>query len=242
MQPYELYYWPGLPGRGEFVRLALEDAGAAYVDVARKPENEGGGSRAVLRAIKETSGAFRPFAPPILKDGELWLSHTALILDYLGTRHGLCPADEQARWQARQLQLTLTDFISETHDTHHPLGVNLYYEDQLDASKERARSFHEARAPKFLYYFEELLERSDSTYLVGGAHSYVDLSLAQVLDGLVFAFPRLFASMAGQIERLLALRQRVHSRPNITAYLGSERRLGFNRHGVFRKYDELDIP
>ena len=36
---YELYYWPSIQGRGEFIRLTLEEAGADYVDVARKSDD-----------------------------------------------------------------------------------------------------------------------------------------------------------------------------------------------------------
>ena len=37
--PYELLYWPGIPGRGEFIRLAFEAAGVSYKDTANESED-----------------------------------------------------------------------------------------------------------------------------------------------------------------------------------------------------------
>jgi glutathione S-transferase len=227
---YRLYYWPGIPGRGELVRLALEEAGAAYVDVARTP----GGMAAMTRLLAR--GPQRPFAPPFLQVGRRLIGQTANILLYLGGRHRLAPADEAGRLWAHQLQLTLADLIVEAHDVHHPIGAALYYEDQQPESKRRAESFRKARLPKFLGYFESLLR--GRKYLCGARVSYVDLSMFQVMAGLRYAFPR--AMKRQRTPALDALCVRVAARPRIAAYLASSRRLPFNEQGIFRHYPELD--
>src|SRR5581483_3053374 len=234
-KPYQLYYWPGIPGRGEFVRLVLEDAAARYVDVARS--KEAGGVEAILRLLASTGGV-PPFAPPVLRDGALLIAQTALICRHLAERHGLAPKSAAARLQAEQLQLTLADLVAEAHDTHHPIGAGLYYEDQKPEAQRRAKTFREQRLPKFLGYFERVARGRG--FLVGGRHSYVDLSMFQVLEGLDYAFPTAFRRVAQDCPRLLALRERVRARPRIAAYLRSDWRLPFNEQGIFRRYPELD--
>lgn len=238
---YELYYWPMLPGRGEFVRLVLEEAGAPYRDVARLPEGAGGGVQALMPFIRGERPGLPPYAPPILVDGDFVLAQTAAICAYLGERHGLAPDDPKKRMQALQLQLTIADVTDEAHDTHHPVSVVLYYEDQKEAAREAARQFREQRLPRFLPYFERVLERSGGPWLMGDALSHADLSLFQLLEGLAYAFPRGFANVTESTPELAALRARVASLPRIAAYLASDRRLDFNEHGVFRHYPELDL-
>jgi len=239
---YELYYWPGIQGRGEFVRLALEDAGADYVDVARRPAKSGGGVRALMAMLDSKSSAQIPFAPPFLKDGDVVISHVANILLYLGSRLGLAPEDEAMRHFAHGLQLTITDFVAETHDTHHPISTELYYEDQKEAAKANAAAFIEERIPKFMGYFERVLKQNPAgdAHPVGASHSYVDLSLFQMIEGLHYAFPRGMAGFAKTHPRLERMRERVRRRPNIAAYLKSDRRTPFNESGIFRCYPELD--
>jgi glutathione S-transferase len=232
---YELYYWPEIQGRGEFVRLALEAAGAAYVDVARQK----GGLSAML-ALKEDA-ARPPFAPPFLKAGRLLIGQTANILMYLGSRHALAPKDEGARLWTNQLQLTIADLVSEIHDTHHPVASGLYYEDQKKEAKLRAEDFRKKRAPKFLGYFERVLERNGAgRHLVGRSLTYADLSLFQIVEGLRYAFPRMTKRLEKRHPLVIALHDRVAARPRIAAYLASERRIPFNQQGIFRHYKELD--
>jgi len=240
-EPYELYYWPILPGRGEFVRLVLEEAAAPYVDVARLPEEEGGGFTPLLEFVQGGRPGQPAYAPPILVHGELVLAQSAAICAYLGERHGLAPAETGKRMQALQLQLTIADVTDEAHNTHHPINASLYYEDQKDAAREASRHFLEQRLPRFLTYFERVLERNGGQWLVGDALAYPDLSLFQLLEGLAHAFPKGFAQAAEETPLLLALRDRVAKRPRIAAYLASDRRLAFNEHGVFRYYPELDL-
>jgi glutathione S-transferase len=243
--PYELFYWPGIQGRGEFVRLLLEDAGIPYVDVVRLPEKKGGGIAAMMKVLKGANGHVAHFAPPILKSGDFFVSQTPNILAYLAARHGLVPADETLRAQAHQLQLTIADFIVEAHDVHHPLGSSLYYEEQKPESKKRAIVFRGERLTKFLGYFERVLEQNAEgrgLYLVGDGPSYVDLSMFQVLAGLLYAFPNAMARIAPTIPRLISLRERIAARPRIAAYLSSDRRLPFNTQGIFRHYPALDDP
>jgi len=236
---YELYYWPGIQGRGEFVRLALEEAGADYVDVARKP-GKGGGVPAMMRFLDGTRMKHPPFAPPFLKAGALVIGQTANILLFLGPRHGLAPRNEGARLWTNQLQLTIGDFVAEIHDTHHPIAAGLYFEDQRAAAKRRTNDFLKTRAPKFLRYFERVLERSGGHYLLGRRLTYADLSLFQVVEGLRYAFPKAMRRLERKAPRVTALHDRVAERPRIAAYLASERRIAFNQLGIFRRYPELD--
>ncbi len=235
---YELYYWAGIQGRGEFVRLALEEAGADYVDVAR----QAGGETAMQRLLGGDGVEHPPFAPPFLKAGELVIGQTANILLYLGVHHGLAPADEAGRLWAHQLQLTIADLVDEIHDTHHPIASSLYYEDQRHEARARTADFLKSRAPKYLGYFERVLEHNTAGkgHLVGAELSYPDLSLFQVLAGLRYAFPRAMMRLEPKHPRVVALHDAVAARPRIAAYLDSDRRIAFNRHGIFRHYPELD--
>jgi glutathione S-transferase len=237
---YELYYWPSIQGRGEFVRLALEEAGADYVDVARRPARSGMGVPALMHLLDDAGIGRPPFAPPVLKAGRRLIAQTANILLFLGPRLRLAPKDEAGRLWAHQLQLTVTDFMKEVHDTHHPVAADLYYEEQKREARRYARHFLAGRLPKFLGYFEGVLVRSGGRWMVGGALSYVDLSMFQVVAGLRYAFPRAMARLAPGYPLLTALHERVAARPRIAAYLRSKRRLPFSRQGLFRHYAELD--
>ncbi|HBA38876.1 MAG TPA: glutathione S-transferase [Deltaproteobacteria bacterium] len=239
---YELYYWPSIQGRGEFVRLALEDAGAEYVDVARLPKRGGRGIPALMRFLESRSVEHPPFAPPFLKAGRLVIAQTANILLFLGPRLGLVPKNEASRLWAHQLQLTIADWVVEVHDTHHPISGGLYYEEQKPEAKRRAGDFRAERLPKFLDYFEQILDRNPkgTDYLVGKEVSYVDLSMFQMIAGLCYAFPRAMARLEPTHPRLVALHDRVSARRRIAAYLKSPRRLPFNQQGIFRHYSELD--
>ncbi len=219
---YELYYWPEIQGRGEFVRLALEDAGARYVDVARQR----GGTERMMRRLAP-GGAF---APPLLKAGKLLLFQTANILHYLGPRLGLAPKSEAGRARLLEQQLTIADWLAEVHDTHHPLGPHLYYEDQKREARRRAMEFRDVRLPRFLRHFAALK----------GEVTYVHLSLFQMVEGLRYAFPRAMARL--EPDGLTALHARVARRRRLAAYLASPRRIAFNRMGIFRHYPELDDP
>jgi glutathione S-transferase len=237
--PYELYYWPGIPGRGEFVRLALEEGGAPYVDVARLPKSRGGGVAALMKALGSAS-PLEPFAPPFLKSGKLVIGQTANILLYLGPRHGLVPRDEASRLRANQIQLTIADVVIEAHDAHHPIAGSLYYEDQKREAKRRAPVFVGERIPKYLGWFERVLTNGGGKHFVGRAVSYADISMFQLLSGLDYAFPNAMARMKPRIPRLRDLALRVSERPRIAAYLASSRHAAFNEHGIFRHYPALD--
>jgi len=240
--PYELYYWPEIQGRGEFVRLALEEAGVEYVDVCRQPDGKGGGTAAMLRILQDETVARPPFAPPFLKTGDRLIAQTANILAFIGAHHDLAPSDEGGRLRANELQLTIADFLVEIHDTHHPIGSGFYYEDQREEARRRTADFLKQRAPKYLGYFERVLERNPDgkEHLVGAGLSYPDLSLFQIVAGLRYAFPRAMARLEKQHPRIVALHQKVAERPRIAAYLASERRIPFNEFGIFRHYKELD--
>lgn len=239
---YELYYWPGIQGRGEFVRLALEDAGAEYIDFALMPEEEGGGVPALERFLEGADVERPPFAPPFLKAGRQVIGQTANILLFLGGRLGLAPRDAAGRLWTHQLQLTIADFIAEIHDTHHPISVGLYYEEQKPAAKRRAKEFLANRLPKFLGYFERVLQRNPAggPGMVGAQLTYADLSMAQVIAGLRYAFPSASRQALRACPRLRALHGEAFARPNIKRYLASGRRIAFNNDDIFRRYPELD--
>ena len=235
---YELFYWPSIQGRGEFVRLALEEAGAPYVDVARTKAGE----KRMLALMDGDATRFPPFAPPFLKNGRQIIGQTANILLFLGARHGLAPRADAGRLWTHQLQLTLADLVAEVHDTHHPIAAGLYYEDQRPEAKHRAADFIAHRLPKFLGYFEGVLAANPrgSAHLVGGRTTYADLSLFQVVAGLEYAFPKAMKRVGRRHPHLMTLRKHVAARPRIAAYLASARRIPFNQEGIFRQYEELD--
>jgi glutathione S-transferase len=242
--PYELVYWPGIQGRGEFIRLAFEDAGVPYDDVGRRPESEGGGVAAIVRLLEEPGPWLTPFGPPALRHGLVLVAQTAAILEYVAPLLGLVPDDEASRRRAHQIQLTIADLVAEAHDTHHPLGVSLFYEDQRREAARRSALFVEERIPMFLRYFDRALDSNpagEGRWLVGKERSYVDLSLFQVIAGLRYAFPRAMRRHERRVPRLAALHDAVAGRPRIAAYLASERRLPFNQDDVFRRYPELDL-
>ena len=235
---YELYYWPTIQGRGEFVRLALEEAGADYIDAARRPGKRG--VPAMTRLMDDKRSKRPPYAPPFIKAGKLVIAQTANILLYLGPRLGLAPRDEAGRLWAHQLQLTISDLVVEIHDTHHPVTTYLYYEEQRPAAKRRTADFWRYRVPKILGYFERVLARSGGPHVLGRRLCYVDLSLFQIIEGLRYAFPRRMKRFEKKVPRLVALHDRVAKRPRIAAYLASKRRIPFSQWGIYRYFRELD--
>lgn len=240
---YDLYYWPGIQGRGELVRLAFEDAGVPYVDVVRKPESEGGGIAAMQRFLSGEAGGLRPYAPPFLVVGDLVLAQTALILQWLGPRIGLAPDGEHDRLAVMQIQLTVADTLAEIHDVHHPIASSLYYEDQKPEAARRAGHLVRERLPKYLGWLEDVLRRNGASggrWLVGDRISTVDLSTFQLMAGLGYAFPNAMRRLRPALPGLCALSDRVAARPRLAAYLASERRIPWNTHGLFRHYPELD--
>ena len=240
---YELHYWPTIQGRGEFVRLALEAAGAPYLDVARGTKGAGQGEAAMLRYLQDATVIHPPFAPPFLKDGDLIVGQTAAILHYLAPQLKLVARSEQARVWTQQIQLTIADMVTEAHDTHHPVGVDLYYEDQKPESLRRAKEFCRTRLPKFLQWFESIVVRNPAgpRHLVGGRLSYADLSLFQLVEGLRYAFPKAAEKALAKAPGVVQLHDRIAALPRVAAYLRSERRIPFNEQGIFRCYPELDV-
>ena len=239
---YEFFYWPEIQGRGEFVRLALEDAGADYIDVARGLESEGRGVPAMLALMRSEGAPHIPFAPPFLRDGDVIVSHTATILLYLGGRIGLAPADEDGRLWAHQIQLTITDIVKEVYNSHHPIDEDKWWYDQKEEAIARAAVFRRDRLPKFLGWFERILAANPTgaDHLVGGSVTYADLSLFQLIEGLRFAFPRACERELAKLPRVTALHKAVAERPRLKLYLTSDRRVPFKETGIFRQYPELD--
>jgi glutathione S-transferase len=241
-EKYELHYWPTIQGRGEFVRLALEYADLEYADIARGLPDKGGGEAALVDSLHSADKHRPPFAPPFLKTVDMVIGQTANILLFLGNRHALAPIDEAGWLWTHQLQLTIADFVAEAHDTHHPLGISLYYEDQKAEAKRRTAEFRKHRVPKFFSYFERVIERNDCSegWMVGDEPTYVDLSMFQVIEGVGYAFPKLMQRVGREYPKLLGLHDRVAELPRIAAYLSSPRRIAFNEDGIFRSYPELD--
>jgi glutathione S-transferase len=237
---YELFYWPEIQGRGEFVRLALEDSGAAYDDVARSKAGKSDGLARMLAMMEGERDKRPPFAPPFLKAGKLVIAQVANILFYLGPRLKLSPREEAGRLWLHQLQLTVTDFVKEIHDTHHPIATGLYYEDQKPQAKQFTQHFLKDRASKYLGYFDTALKKSGGPFVLGRKISYVDLSLFQLIAGLRYAFPEAMQRIEKKAPRVVAVHDKVIARPRIEAYLNSDRRLAFNEMGIFRHYAELD--
>lgn len=233
---YELFYWPGIPGRGEFVRLALEYAGADYTEAADLDPGYVG------QFLDDLSVRTPSFAPPCLKDGEVLIGQTALILHYLGPKLRLAPADETSRLWLHQVQLTMMDFVAEIHDTHHPIGSGLYYEDQKPEAARRAEDFRRNRMPKYLGWLERVIGRNPSgpKWMVGDSATYADLSLFHIVAGLEYAFPKAHARLIGDYQKVRSIAEAVADMTELSDYLSSDRRQPFNQNGIFRHYPELD--
>jgi glutathione S-transferase len=240
---YELYYWPTIQGRGEFVRLALEEAAASYRDMARE-SGRGAGVASLLHFLQGRAVQRPPFAPPFLRAGRQIVGQTANILQFLGPRHSLAPKSHSSRLWIHELQLTIADLVAEVHDTHHPVSVSLFYEDQKKEARRKAADFLNDRIPKYLGYFEKILASNGrgDRYLLGAKLTYADLSLFQIVAGLSYAFPKTMASAARKYRQIFALHARIQERPRIAAYLASPRRIAFNEEGIFRHYPELERP
>ncbi|MCJ1456587.1 hypothetical protein MMC28_006949 [Mycoblastus sanguinarius] len=244
---YELLYWPSHPGRGEHIRLCFEEAGIPYKDTTNESKEKGMSALLSLISPEATGTAANPppFAPPMLRHGDLLLAQAPNILLYIGPRLGLVPDHENALYHVNQLALTALDGLSnEVHDTHHPVGVNLYYEEQKAEALKKSEDFRERRLPKFLGYFERVLAGEASNggeWLYGGQLTYADLVLWQCLDGVRFAFPNCFerARKSGEYTKVFGLMEQVEKRENIKSYLKSERRQPYN-NGIYRYYPELD--
>jgi glutathione S-transferase len=230
---YDLWYWAEIPGRGEFVRLTLEAAGIAYRDMAREL-----GSGAMMKDM--ASRRPRPFAPPYLVAGDLCIAQTANVLRFLTERHDLGPAGEAGRLLVHQIQLTVADLAEEIHGVHHPVDPGLYYHEQKAEALRAARAFRADRLPKYLGWFENLLDDAGGDWLAGDRWSPADLSLFHLVAGLDYAFPLRMGALAPDINRVRALHDRVHRLPELADYLASDRCLGFNDEGLFRHYPELD--
>ncbi len=240
---YELFYWPQIPGRGEIIRLALEEAGADYVDTCRL-KGPGRGTKAMLSTMYGQGVAHPPFASPFLRDGDVLIGQTAAILLYLGGRLGLAPADEAGKLWTHQIQLTIADCAAEAHDTHHPVSADLYYEEQKPEAARRAKYFRDERIPKYLDWFETILDRNPAgrAHLVGEKLTYADLSLYYLVEGLKYAFPRAMARHLPGRRSVAALAVAMPQRPGIAAYLVSPRRMPFSEQDLFRHYPELYDP
>lgn len=243
---YQLHYWPTIQGRGEFVRLALEAAGAPYVDVARGDEAAGQGMPAMEHYLEDASVARPPFACPFLVDGRRVIGQSAAILLYLGPRLGLVGKSETDQLWTHQIQLTIADAVTETHDMHHPIGSGLYYEEQKAEADRRAKDFRKARLPKFLAWFEAVLSRNPRNqgrampHLVGARLSYADLSLFQWVEGLQYALPKASRKALDKVPLVQALHAGVAQHKRLAAYLASDRRVPFSEDDLFRRYPELD--
>jgi len=238
---YRLYYWPNLPGRGEFIRLVLEQAGAKYVDIARQPEAEGGGMPPLM-ALRYGQGEGQPaYAPPVLRAGDFWLAQTPAICDYLAAIHRLVPTEPQGRARALQVFLTIFDVLGEVHDTHHPISKARFYEDQKQAAKQNATSFLQDRLPNHMAYFDRVLSQAGGAYLLGHTLTYVDLAMYQLLLGLKHAFPKGASQVLTQTPGLSALFDKVAAQPRVAAFKASDRSVAFSNDGIFRNYPELDL-
>lgn len=230
---YRLWYWPGIQGRGEFVRLPLEAAGIEYEDCARDQ-----GAEAMTADMKRHARA--PFAPPYLDIGGQRIAQVATILLYLGDRHALAPSNMADRYWVHQLQLTIADMVAEVHNIHHPVEMMAYYEDQKAEAARAAKQFREQRIPKFLDHFDAAARANAGEWLIDHRWTYADTSLFQLVAGLRYMFPRRMAAIEADYPALLRIHDEVAALPGIKAYLKSERRLPFSTDGIFRHYPELD--
>ena len=236
---YDLWYWPSIQGRGEFVRLFLEAAGIDYRDRARTSD-----AQALVEDMEARAGenGFAPYAPPYLVDRQsgFTIAQVAHILAWLTDAHDRGTGDGATDLHLIQLQLTITDIVAEAHDTHHPVASGLYYDDQKDPAARASRAFREERMPKYFDHFERAFGVKDGPFVAGDRWSHVDTSLFQLVEGLRYAFPMRMRTLEADYPKLVACRDAVARLEGIAAYCASERRIPFNEGGIFRHYQELD--
>lgn len=237
---FTLYYWAGLPGRGEFVRLALEFAGADYWDICRDPNNQEDPFQSILRKL-ESPDVFPPvFAPPILEHNGKFIAQTANVLDYLANIFPIGGGDSESKRASLQVQLTIADFLTEIHNTHHPISASLYFEDQVEEAKKASKVFLNDRIWKWMKFWNSMVNSSKGDFLLGKEILYVDLSFFQVLGGLIYAFPLFMSGLEKEFPKLFRHFERISMNSKLKSYLESDRRLFYNRTGLFRHYPELD--
>lgn len=235
---YQLWYWPDIPGRGEFIRLPMEAAGIAYSEPARTAAD----GLAAVAAYLETLDQQPAFAVPLLDTGSEQIAQTPNILAFLGEEHGIGPAGAAQRRYLNQLQIDMADFAEEMHSTHHPVSAYLYYEDQKAEAARVAEAFRTDRVGKYLAHFERAARTSDGDWLVGDEWSCGDTSMAQLLDGLCYAFPRRMAILAPEFRKLQTIRRKISALAGIVSYRQSSRWQAFNQEGLLRHYPEHDAP
>ena len=200
------------------MRLALEEAGADYVDVARRGRQTRR-APAMMKLLESNPAGAAALCAAVPEAGKDISRRRRSFCSISAPRLSLAPRDEAGRLWAHQLQLTVTDLVVHIHDTHHPVSGWLYYEEQRPAAKRRTADFWRYRAPKFLGYFERVLQRNGGKYMVGRRLTYVDLSLFQIVEGLRYAFPKRMKRFEKKVPLLIALHDRVAKRPRIAAYL-----------------------
>ncbi|OAQ97745.1 hypothetical protein LLEC1_00415 [Akanthomyces lecanii] len=239
--PYELIYAPFAPGRGEHIRLLLEEAGVTYTDTTSL------GWDAALAAnqelLKGRDGNPPYFAPPLFRHGDLIISQTSNILMYLGSKLGLAGSTAEDAFRVNALACTALDGLSdEVHATHHPISGTLYYEDQKDESTRASKVWINVRLPKFLAYWESVLASKGGPWLMGETFTYADIVLSQCIDGVKYAFPKAMAHLDEKSEyrRVFGHWEQVRARPRIAKYLASDKRQKYD-NGIYRYCPDGDV-
>ncbi|MXO64197.1 glutathione S-transferase [Altericroceibacterium endophyticum] len=234
---YDFWYWPTLPGRGDFIRYPLEAAQIPYTDCARDAED---GFAAVAEHLEAKQGC-HAFAVPLLETGSESIAQTANILLFLNQEHGLGPSDAAGMRYLNQLQCDIADITEEVHAVHHPISTAFYYEDQRDAAIQSAEKFREQRIPKYLAHFERIANAHDGDWLLeGDSWSTGDTSIAYLLDGLHFMFPLRMAALQSDYPTIHQIQQKTFALEYLDAYRASDRCAAFGTEGIFRNYPELD--
>ncbi|KAK4058824.1 hypothetical protein OIO90_000270 [Microbotryomycetes sp. JL221] len=249
---FEVVYHAGIPGRAEFVRLMFEATGVTYRDA---PQEDGQDC-----IIPYVTGNFAdhdknplPFAVPVLRHNDVVISQVPNIVLYLSSRlppidldgestntaQTPAPLHDLSTFHWLEQLMTILDMNNEVHETHHPIDIRLYYEDQKAEAQKRAQAFREARIPKFLGNFENNIKKHTSGFL-NEKVSPADLALFHMVEGILFAFPERINQVKSEFPHVFKLRDTIKSSRRIQAYINSGRRIPFNNYGIFRHYTELD--
>ena len=202
---YRLFYWEKR-GRGEQIRLLLNELGQEYEDVY-VPMNE-----EFMKLKRQGPGTLYFGSVPMLEDGDFKLAQGPVIMNYLGRKHGLMPADLQPAAKTEAMVVGAEDMRM------------AYFRLLGDGREEKQAKFvGGAWNDRWLSAWSGLIElNGDTGYLVGSTLTQADLAVWDALDAIItWIDGATFASFA----RVQKFYESIKARPAIASYLASDRRI-----------------
>jgi glutathione S-transferase len=191
----KLIYFP-ISGRAEFVKLVFEDKGEKYEFVPYDGD-------------KTKYGDVLPFGQvPVLQIDGMNLAQTGTIVRYLSKKFGYYPQDIKEATRAEMILDGTFDLIQKYFQT-------------IFAKTLSPDEFHK-QAITWLGYFDKLLKQhKDGKEWYTSTFSFADLAVFHVTDVCVHYIG---AEILSHVPALKSHYERVGARPNIAAFVKSDRR------------------